>query len=174
MIERPDLFAAVVSQVPMASAVRAEFQQNGPVNTVEFGTIKDPTGFKNLLAMDAYYTVEDRKTYPAVMFTTGLNDTRVDSWQPAKAAARMQAAGSPNPVLLRVQSDAGHGGGQTKRQADELNADIATFLFWRAGQPAGRRRVARRSERRARRTAGRRRAPRRLRRRAPRRCVGPA
>jgi prolyl oligopeptidase len=120
----------------MASAVRAEFQQNGPVNTVEFGTIKDPTGFRNLLAMDAYYTVEDRKTYPAVMFTTGLNDTRVDSWQPAKAAARMQAAGSPNPVLLRVQSDAGHGGGQTKRQADELNADIATFLFWRAGLPS--------------------------------------
>ena len=135
MIERPDLFAAVISQVPMASAVRAEYQQNGPVNIVEFGTVKDPTGFKNLLAMDAYYTVEDRKTYPAVMFTTGLNDTRVDSWQPAKAAARMQAAGSPNPVLLRVQSDAGHGGGQTKRQTDELNADIAAFLFWRAGMP---------------------------------------
>jgi prolyl oligopeptidase len=52
MIERPELFAGVISQVPMASAIRAEFQQNGPVNTVEFGTIKEPTGFKNLLAMD--------------------------------------------------------------------------------------------------------------------------
>jgi prolyl oligopeptidase len=135
MIERPDLFAAVISNVPMASAVRAEFQQNGPVNTVEFGTIKDPVGFKNLLAMDAYYTIEDGRTYPPVMFTTGLNDTRVDSWQPAKAAARMQAAGTPNPVLLRVEQAGGHGGGSTKRQADELNADIATFLFWRAGRP---------------------------------------
>jgi prolyl oligopeptidase len=136
MIERPDLFAAVISQVPMASTIRAEFQQNGPVNTVEFGTIKDPTGFKNLLAMDAYYTVEDGKTYPPVMFTTGLNDTRVDSWQPAKAAARMQAAGTPNPVLLRVEMDAGHGGGMTRTQTDGLNADIAAFLFWRAGRPA--------------------------------------
>jgi prolyl oligopeptidase len=135
MIERPDLFAAVVSAVPMASAVRAEFQQNGPVNTVEFGTIKDPTGFKNLLAMDAYYTVENGKTYPPMMFTTGLNDTRVDSWQPAKAAARMQAAGSPNPVLLRVEIDGGHGGGATKKQGDELQADVASFLFWRSGRP---------------------------------------
>ena len=133
MIERPDLFAAVISQVPMASAVRAEFQQNGPVNTVEFGTIKDPTGFKNLLAMDAYYTIEQGKTYPPVMFTTGLNDTRVDSWQPAKAAARMQAAGTRNPVLLRVEGAGGHGGGLTKTQADELNADVHAFLFWRAG-----------------------------------------
>ena len=133
MIERPDLFAAVISQVPMASAVRAEFQQNGPVNTVEFGTIKNPTGFKNLLAMDAYYTIEQGKTYPPVMFTTGLNDTRVDSWQPAKAAARMQAAGTRNPVLLRVEGAGGHGGGLTKTQADELNADVHAFLFWRAG-----------------------------------------
>jgi len=134
LIERPELFAAVVSAVPMASAVRAEFQQNGPVNTVEFGTIKDPVGFRNLLAMDAYYSVEDGKTYPPVMFTTGLNDTRVDSWQPAKAAARMQAAGSPNPVLLRVESEGGHDGGSTKKQADELQADVAAFLFWRAGR----------------------------------------
>ncbi len=133
MIERPELFAAVISQVPMASALRAEFQQNGPVNTVEFGTIRDPQGFRNLLAMDAYFTIEDARVYPAVMFTTGLNDTRVDSWQPAKAAARMQSAGSPNPVLLRVEANVGHGPGATKAQDDALAADIAAFLFWRAG-----------------------------------------
>ena len=135
MIERPELFAAVLSEVPMASAIRAEFQRNGPVNIVEFGTIKDPTGFKNLLAMDAYYSVEPGKTYPAVMFTTGLNDARVDPWQPAKAAARMQAAGSPNPVLLRVAEDGGHGAGSTRQQDDEQGADMAAVLFWRAGLP---------------------------------------
>ena len=52
-------------KVPMASALRAEFQQNGPVNTVEFGTIRDPQGFRNLLAMDAYFTIEDARVYPA-------------------------------------------------------------------------------------------------------------
>ena len=119
MIERPDLFSAVVSMVPLASALRSEFQQVGPANIAEFGTIKDPTGFKNLLAMDAYYSVETGKTYPAVLFTTGLNDARVDAWQPGKAAARMQAAGSSNPVLLRVDAEAGHGTGATRRQANE-------------------------------------------------------
>ena len=135
MIERPELFAAVISLVPVASAVRSEFQKNGPVNTVEFGTVSDPQGFRNLLAMDAYFTIEDGHTYPAVMFTTGLNDTRVDSWQPAKATARMQAAGSPNPVLLRVEADVGHGSGATRPQSDGLAADIAAFLFWRTGLP---------------------------------------
>jgi prolyl oligopeptidase len=134
-IERPDLFAAVLSDVPMASAIRAEFQLNGPVNIVEFGTIKDPTGFKNLLAMDAYFSVEAGTAYPAVLFTTGLNDPRVDPWQPAKAAARMQTAGSPNPVLLRVAGDGGHGIGATRRQEDEKDADTMAFLFWRAGLP---------------------------------------
>ena len=133
MIERPDLFAGVVSGVPMASAIRAEFQQNGPVNIVEFGTIKDPQGFRNLLAMDAYFTLEPGKAYPPVMFTTGLNDPRVDSWQPAKAAARMQALNGPNPVLLRVEGEGGHGIGATRSQGDELQADIAAFTFWRAG-----------------------------------------
>jgi prolyl oligopeptidase len=136
MIERPELFAAVLSDVPMASAVRAEFQRNGAVNIIEFGTIKDPTGFKNLLAMDAYFTLETGRTYPAVLFMTGLNDARVDPWQPAKAAARMQAAGSPNPVLLRVADDGGHGAGSTRQQEDEQGADMAAFLFWRAGLPS--------------------------------------
>ncbi|HEU0044345.1 prolyl oligopeptidase family serine peptidase [Sphingomonas sp.] len=69
------------------------------------------------------------------MFTTGLNDSRVDSWQPAKAAARMQALPSPNPVLLRVEGEGGHGIGATRKQGDALQADIAAFLFWRAGLP---------------------------------------
>ena len=119
----------------MASAVRAEFQRIGPLNIVEFGTIKDPAGFKNLLAMDAYFFIETGKKYLAVLFMTGLNDARVDPWQPAKAAARMQAAGSPNPVLLRVATEGGHGTGTTRRQSEEENADMATFLFWRAGLP---------------------------------------
>ena len=47
----------------------------------------------------------------------------------------MQAAGSPNPVLLRVEADVGHGSGATRPQNDALAADIAAFLFWRTGLP---------------------------------------
>lgn len=133
IVERPELFAGVISAVPMASAIRAEFQTNGPANIPEFGTIKDPQGFKDLLAMDGYYAMEAGKTYPAVMFTGGMNDPRVDVWQPAKAAARLQATGTPNPVLLRIETAGGHGIGSTKSQRDEEEADLAAFVFWRAG-----------------------------------------
>lgn len=135
MTTRPDLFAGVVSRVPMASAIRAEFQQNGPANIPEFGTIKDEQGFKNLYEMDGYFHVVDGTRYPAVLFTTGMNDPRVDPWQPSKAAARMQAAGSPNPVLLRVEAAGGHGVGSTRGQRDAEEADIHAFVFWRAGVP---------------------------------------
>lgn len=135
IVERPDLFAGVISVVPMASAIRAEFQTNGPANIPEFGTVKDEQGFKNLLAMDGYYTMKDGTKYPAVLFTGGMNDPRVDYWQPAKAAARLQATGSPNPVLLRIETAGGHGIGSTKTQRDEEEADFAAFVFWRAGAP---------------------------------------
>jgi prolyl oligopeptidase len=131
--QRPDLFAGAVWGVPMASALRAEFQQNGPANIPEFGTVKDEQGFKDLYAMDAYQHVRDGTRYPAVLLTTGMNDPRVDPWQPGKAAARLQAAGSPNPVLLRVEAAGGHGIGSTRAQRDAEEADIHSFVFWRAG-----------------------------------------
>lgn len=134
-MERPDLFAGVIDQVPMASALRAEFQTNGPANIVEFGTIKDEQGFRNLLAMDGYQHVEKGKRYPAYLITTGLNDPRVDSWQPAKLAAKMHAANPDNVVLLRVDEQGGHGIGSTKAQTDALYADMFAFMHWRLGDP---------------------------------------
>ncbi|HUQ13143.1 MAG TPA: prolyl oligopeptidase family serine peptidase, partial [Novosphingobium sp.] len=133
-MERPDLFAGVIDQVPMASALRAEFQVNGPANIPEFGTIKDETGFKNLLAMDGYQHVRANTAYPPYLITTGLNDSRVDSWQPAKLAARMRAANPDNVVLLRVEEEAGHGIGSTKSQTDGLWADMVAFINWRLGR----------------------------------------
>jgi prolyl oligopeptidase len=135
MEERPDLFAGVIDQVPSANTLRYELTPGGPANIPEFGTTKDPQGFKNLLAMDSYQGVRDGVQYPPVLITTGLNDPRVDPWEPAKLAARLQASGTRAPVLLRVVEDAGHGIGATKTQDDELVADIAAFVFWHAGRP---------------------------------------
>ncbi|MHA6723691.1 prolyl oligopeptidase family serine peptidase [Sphingomonas sp. RS2018] len=134
-MERPELFAGVIDQVPMASALRAEYQTNGPANIVEFGTVKDAQGFRNLLAMDGYQHVKDGAAYPPYLITTGLNDPRVDSWQPGKLAARMRAANPKNVVLLRVDEDGGHGVGSTKAQADAMYADMVTFMNWRLGKP---------------------------------------
>lgn len=135
MEERPDLFAGVIDAVPAANPLRQEFSPNGPGNTPEFGTIATEQGFRNLLAMDSLYHVRDGTQYPAVMITTGLNDPRVSSWEPAKFAARLRTTGTRRPVLLRVDEDAGHGIGSTKTQNDELYADIVSFIKWTIAAP---------------------------------------
>jgi len=135
LTERPDLFAGVIDEVPLANPMRAEFSPNGPPNIPEFGSVTTEHGFRNLLAMDSYQAVKDATSYPAILITTGLNDPRVSSWQPGKFAARLQASGTANPVLLRVETDAGHGIGSTKSQRDQEFADIIAFIFWRAGRP---------------------------------------
>ena len=140
MEEAPDLFAGVIDVVPAANTIRSEFSPNGPPNIPEFGTIKTRQGFRNLYAMDSVQHVKSGVTYPAVMISTGLNDPRVSPWEPAKFAAALQASGTPNPILLRVDTQAGHGIGSTKTQGDELDADWIAFVSWRAGleewQPA--------------------------------------
>jgi len=139
--QRPDLFAGALIRVGCSNALRMEFTPNGPPNIAEFGTITDPDGFKGLYAMDAYQHVKDGSVYPGILLTAGINDPRVDPSQPAKMAARLQAAtSSKKPVLLRVDYDAGHGMGSTRAQHDLEFADEMSFLLWQAGdaefQPA--------------------------------------
>jgi prolyl oligopeptidase len=133
---RPELFAVAIDGVPMSDVVRAEFTPNGPPNIPEFGTVKDPDGFKALYEMSPYHHVTDGTKYPAVMVTTGFNDPRVVSWEPGKMAARLQAAtSSGKPILLRVDYDAGHGIGSTKTQKEEELADEWSFAMWQFGLP---------------------------------------
>jgi prolyl oligopeptidase len=128
--ERPDLFGAALIRVGVNNALRAEVTSNGVPNIPEFGSVKTEEGFKALLAMDGYSKVKDGQKYPAIMLTTGINDPRVEPWMSAKMAARLQAAtASGKPVLLRVDYDAGHGIGSTKKQRDEELADSYAFLF---------------------------------------------
>lgn len=131
---RPDLFGAAISAVGLNNALLAETTPNGVPNIPEFGTFKTEEGFKGLLAMDGYYKVKDGVKYPAVMLTHGINDPRVEPWMSAKMAARLQAAtAGGKPVLLRIDYDAGHGIGSTKKQRNEEYADIYAFLFQQLG-----------------------------------------
>ena len=134
--ERPELFAAVVDQVGVNNALRAETTANGVPNIPEFGSVKTEEGFRALLGMDAYTKIRDGVKYPAVLLTTGINDPRVEPWMSAKMAARLQAAStSGKPILLRVDYDAGHGMGSTKKQRNEEMADAFAFLFAQLGGP---------------------------------------
>jgi prolyl oligopeptidase len=65
------------------------------------------------------------------MFVHGLNDPRVDAWNSAKTAARMQVAStSGKAILLRVDAQDGHGVGRTPAQGRSINADTYSFLLW--------------------------------------------
>jgi prolyl oligopeptidase len=137
LTERPELFAAVVSEVGSMDMLRSEFSPNGAPNIPEFGSQATEAGFRALLAMSPYHHMKDGVKYPAVLFLHGMNDPRVDVWESAKAAARLQAvaAGVPGsrPVLLRLDDDAGHGIGSSLAQQQAETADIYAFLLWQMG-----------------------------------------
>jgi len=129
LVRRPDLFGAMVSEVPVFNTTRVEFSENGPVNVPEFGSVSTEDGLRALLIVDSYLRVRDGVEYPAVLITAGLNDPRVVAWQPAKMAARLQAAtASGRSVLLRVEEHGGHGPGSTRAQRNAVMADIFAFL----------------------------------------------
>ncbi|MEO7392321.1 MAG: prolyl oligopeptidase family serine peptidase [Ramlibacter sp.] len=131
----PQLFAAAIFNVGVMDAVRAEDSANGITNISEFGSAKNPKEFPSLLDMSTYHQVQDGTAYPAVLLVHGMNDPRVDVWQSAKAAARLQAAStSGKPVLLRLDAQAGHGVGSTANQWYALSADIYSFLLWQMGK----------------------------------------
>jgi prolyl oligopeptidase len=135
IVQQPALFAAAIDNVGDTNAVRDEYAEGGPSNIPEFGTDKNPAGFKALLATDAYVQMKPGVAYPAVLAITGVNDPRVAPWIVAKFVAKLQRSTiSGKPVLLHVEFDAGHGMlGSSRRQAEALVTDEYAFLFWQLG-----------------------------------------
>ncbi len=134
MTERPDLFAVALPEVGSLDMVRAETTPNGIPNIPEFGSRATEPGFRALLAMSSYHHVNDGLNYPAVMFTHGVNDPRVEVWNSTKTAARLMAAtASGKPVLLRLDYESGHGIGNTKAQVLDERADLFAFTLWQMG-----------------------------------------
>jgi prolyl oligopeptidase len=132
LVRRPELWAVMVMNVPLTDALRMETTENGPPNTLEFGSTATEEGFRALQIIDSYRRVRDGVPYPAVLVTTGANDPRVVPWMAMKMAARLQAASSSGrPVLLRVEYEGGHGMGSTRSQVDAELADTLAFLLWR-------------------------------------------
>jgi prolyl oligopeptidase len=134
--ERPDLFAAAISNVSCSNALRMENSPNGQNNTKEFGSVKDSIEAKALYEMDAFQHVKEGVSYPAVICVGGMNDPRVIVWQPGKFAAALQTAtSSDKPVLLAVNYDNGHFT-ENKDVAYRNYANMFSFALWQAGHPA--------------------------------------
>lgn len=133
--ERPDLFAAAVDSVGVTDTLRIESMPHGAFFIDLAGDVKARSGFDALYAMSPYAHVKDGTRYPAVLLMTGMNDPRLDPWQVAKMAARLQAASSSGkPILLRVAYHGGHGMfGSGERDVQEAWADEWSFLLWQLG-----------------------------------------
>jgi prolyl oligopeptidase len=132
--QRPDLFAAVICQVPVADMLRFHKFTLGRYWIAEYGNADEKDDFPFLYKYSPLQNVKDGVNYPATLITTADTDDRVDPSHSKKFAARMQAAdGGKNPVLIRIETKAGHGGGKPISKQIEENADIYTFLFWRLG-----------------------------------------
>ncbi len=135
--QRPELFRAALSLVPLADMLRYHRYRIGALWTAEYGDPDDPAAFAWLHAYSPYHRVRDGVRYPAVLLTTAESDSRVDPMHARKMAARLQAAQTEaaRPILLRVESRAGHGAGKpVAKLVDEL-ADEMAFLLHELGGP---------------------------------------
>jgi prolyl oligopeptidase len=138
LTQRPDLFRAVVCQVPLLDMIHYQDFQIAKLWIPEYGTSESPEQFKWLYAYSPYHHVKSGAEYPAILFMTADTDTRVDPMHAKKMAALMQAEArngtSPTrPILLRIESKAGHGAGKPVTKQIEEFTDVYSFLFWQLG-----------------------------------------
>ena len=138
MTQRPDVFRAVVCQVPLLDMLRYQNFQIAKLWIPEYGTADNAEQFKWLYAYSPYQHVKAGVEYPAILFLTGDFDTRVDPMHAKKMAALMQAeakngSSKTRPILLRIESKAGHGAGKPVTKQIEEFTDVYSFLFWQLG-----------------------------------------
>src|SRR5258707_6180965 len=136
--QRPDLFRAVVCQVPLLDMLHYQDFQIAKLWIPEYGTSENAEQFKWLYAYSPYHHVKPGAEYPAILFMTADTDTRVDPMHAKKMAALMQAeakngASRERPILLRIETKAGHGAGKPVTKQIEEFTDVYSFLFWQLG-----------------------------------------
>ena len=136
--QRPELFRAVICQVPLLDMLHYQDFQIAKLWIPEYGTAEKADDFKWLYAYSPYHHVKTGTEYPAILFMTADADTRVDPMHAKKMAAEMQAearngASHTRPILLRIETKAGHGAGKPVTKQIEEFTDIYSFLFWQLG-----------------------------------------
>ncbi|HUG55636.1 MAG TPA: prolyl oligopeptidase family serine peptidase [Candidatus Limnocylindrales bacterium] len=134
LTQRPELFAAVVCNVPLLDMLRYQRLLIARLWIAEYGSSEDPEQFRWLRAYSPYHNVRAGLRYPPLLLTTAEGDSRVDPMHARKMAALLQSERIDAPcVLLRVDRDAGHGVGKPlDKQVDDA-ADQWAFLASRLG-----------------------------------------
>jgi prolyl oligopeptidase len=139
LTQRPDLFRAMVCEVPLLDMIRYEKFGSGTTWVPEYGSPENEAQFKALYAYSPYHHVVKGTAYPAVLFCTAANDDRVDPMHARKMAAALQAAtSSPRPILVRLETASGHGGAGQVKKTVAMATDVWGFLIHELGaRPTG-------------------------------------
>jgi prolyl oligopeptidase len=129
MTQRPELFRAALPAVGVMDMLRFHKFTRGWAWTSDYGSPDDVTEFKALLAYSPYHNLKAGVSYPATLVTTADHDDRVVPAHSFKFAARLQEMHrGPNPVLIRIETKAGHGAGKPTSKLIEEAADRFAFL----------------------------------------------
>jgi len=137
MVQRPELFGAVVCQVPVTDMLRYHRFTIGRYWIPDYGSADDPEQFDFLYAYSPLHNVEPGTSYPPTLLVSADADDRVVPAHAKKFAATVQAADSgKNPILLRVDTRAGHGPGKPTAKLIEEISDIYAFVFSSLGVSA--------------------------------------
>jgi prolyl oligopeptidase len=137
--QRPVLFRVGASLVPLTDMLRYHRFRIAKLWIPEYGDPEKPEDFKTLFAYSPYHHVKAGTKYPSMLFTSAESDSRVDPMHARKMAARMQEVGDAlgttkeRPVLLRIESKAGHGAGKPTSKLNDEIADELSFLFHELG-----------------------------------------
>jgi prolyl oligopeptidase len=129
MVQRPDLFRAVVCAVPLLDMLRYHLFGSGRTWIPEYGTAEKPSDFEVLRAYTPYSNVTRGTDYPALLMLSADHDDRVDPMHARKFVAAIRDASPATPTLLRIEKNAGHGGADQVEKSIEQNADMYGFLF---------------------------------------------
>jgi prolyl oligopeptidase len=130
MTQRPDLFKVALPEVGVMDMLRFHKYTCGWGWVDEFGSSDDPRYFKTLLGYSPLHNIREGIGYPATLVTTADHDDRVVPAHSFKFIATLQEkqAGG-NPALIRIETEAGHGGGKPLSKTMNERADVLAFLF---------------------------------------------
>jgi prolyl oligopeptidase len=132
--QRPDLFRAAVCEAPLLDMIRFPLYGGGKTWMTEYGSPDNEAQFKALYDYSPYHHVKPGTKYPSVLFCTPQNDDRVAPMHAFKMTAALQAATTnPQPILLRLETQSGHTGGDQTSKSIDYGTDIWSYMIYQLG-----------------------------------------
>ncbi len=134
---RPDLFKAVVAQVPFVDVLNTMLDASLPLTTseyIEWGNPNEKAAYDYMKQYSPYDNIA-KKNYPAMLVKVSLNDSQVPYWEGTKLVAKLRELKTDhNPLLLKANMGAGHGGASGRYDAIHETAFDYAFMLWQMGK----------------------------------------